>query len=76
MGGSGGGLLIKRCMEERSVSKLLDFDILTSSRKDWVEFYGCIKYVSNDQSLHWQSLEILSLFVSLSERDTELELEL
>ena len=30
-------------MEERSVSKLLDFNTLTSNRKDWVEFYGCIK---------------------------------
>ena len=24
---------------------------LTSSQKDWVEFYGCIKEVSNNQSL-------------------------
>ena len=30
---------------------------LTSSRKDWAEFYGCIKQVSNDQSLQWQSLQ-------------------
>ena len=44
------------------------------SRKDWAELYGCIKQVSNDQSLQWQSLENLSL--SLSERDRELELEL
>ena len=42
-------------------------DTLTSSQKDWVEFYGCIKYVSNDQSLYWQSLEILSLCL----RETE-----
>ena len=47
---------------------------ITSSRKNLVEFYGCIKLVSNDQSLQWQSPENASL--SLSERDTELELEL
>ena len=34
---------------------------LTISQKDWVELYGCIKWVSNDQSLQWQSLENLSL---------------
>ena len=34
---------------------------LTSSWKDWAEFYGCIKWVSNDQSLQLQSLENLSL---------------
>ena len=41
---------------------------LTSSRKDWAGFYGCIKQVSNDQSLQWQSLENLTvcLFVCLS----------
>ena len=44
------------------------------SRKDWAELYGCIKQVSNDQSLQWQSLENLSL--SLPERDEKLELEL
>ena len=42
---------------------------LTSSRKDWAELYGCIKWVSNDQSLQWQSLENLSL--SLCLRETE-----
>ena len=46
------------------------------SRKDWAELYGCIKQVSNDQSLQWQSLENLSLSLSLSGRDRELELEL
>ena len=35
------------------------------SRKDWAELYGCIKWVSNDQSLQWQSLENLSLSLSL-----------
>ena len=39
------------------------------SRKDWAELYGCIKQVSNDQSLQWQSLENLSLSVCL--RETE-----
>ena len=39
------------------------------SRKDWAELYGCIKQVSNDQSLRWQSLENLSL--SLCLRETE-----
>ena len=34
---------------------------LTSCWKDWTEFYGCIKWVSNDQSLQLQSLENLSL---------------
>ena len=37
---------------------------LTSSRKDWAELYGCIKWISNDQSLQWQSLENLSLSLS------------
>ena len=35
--------------------------------KDWIKFYGCIKQVSNDQSLQWQSLENLSLSVCLRE---------
>ena len=39
------------------------------SRKDWAELYGCIKQVSNDQSLQRQSLENLSL--SLCLRETE-----
>ena len=42
---------------------------LTGSRKEWAEFYGCIKQVSNDQSLQWQSLENLSLYLCL--RETE-----
>ena len=46
---------------------------LTSSRKDWAEFYGCIKQVSIDQSLQWQSFENLSL--SLPQRDRKLEHE-
>ena len=37
--------------------------------KDWIEFYGCIKQVSNDQSLQWRSLENFSL--SLCLRETE-----
>ena len=39
------------------------------SRKDWAELYGCIKQVSNDHSLQWQSLENLNL--SLCLRETE-----
>ena len=39
------------------------------SRKNWAELYGCIKQVSNDQSLQWQSLENLGLFLCL--RETE-----
>ena len=38
------------------------------SRKDWAELYGCIKKVSNDQSLQWQSLENPSLSLSVWER--------
>ena len=38
------------------------------SRKELAELYGCIKQVSNDQSLQWQSLENLSLSLSVWER--------
>ena len=39
------------------------------SRKYWAELYGCIKQVSNDQSLQWQSLENLSLSLCLKETE-------
>ena len=39
------------------------------SRKDWAEWYGCIKQVSNNQSLQWQSLENLSLPFCLKETE-------
>ena len=42
---------------------------LTSSRKDWAELNVCIRYVSKDQSLQWQSFENLSFSLSVSERD-------
>ena len=40
---------------------------LTSSQAEfWAEFYGCINYVSNDQSLQWQSLEYLTVCFSFA----------
>ena len=50
---------------------------LTSSRKDWAEFYGCIEQVSDDQfALQWQALENLAVCLSHSlwEREREREL--
>ena len=44
---------------------------LTSSRKDWARFYGCINQVSNDQSLQWQSVENLTVCLSLSVWENE-----
>ena len=36
----------------------------TYSPKAWAEFSGCIKWVLNDQSLQWQSLQNLSICLS------------
>ena len=49
----GGG----RKMKKMGVKKGGGGSTPTSSRKDWAEFCGCIKWVSNYQSLQWQPLE-------------------
>ena len=65
VGGGGGG---SERGEEKTKQKNGGRGWSEGSRKDWVELYGCIKLVSNDQSLQWQSLEKLSLSLSLWER--------
>ena len=46
-------------MEEKKRKKGGGGGTLTSNQKDWAEFHGCIKWISNDQSLQWQLLENL-----------------
>ena len=49
-------LILQRTVREGENIKIT----LTSCRKDWAEFYGYNKQVSNDQSLQGQSVKNLS----------------